>query len=59
MEVKKVANLSQDEFQAVVKAGEILGSVSKALADGEIDEVSDGGVKLITALQEVITKIIG
>ena len=57
MEIKKVLNLSEEEFAKLVAAGDILGSIRKALEAGEADELSNGVTGLLVALKDVLGKI--
>lgn len=58
MEIKRVLNLTQDEFNALIKAGEILGAANKVLEANEADELSDGLKNLIIALKTVSEKLV-
>jgi len=57
MEIKKVLNLSEEEFNKLVAAGEILGAINRSLENKEADELSDGAKGLLTALRDVLGKI--
>ena len=57
MEVKKIANFSTEEVEALQKAGTILGGLAKALAAGEVDGLDDGAYSLIAALKEVVARV--
>lgn len=57
MEIKKVLNLSEEEFTKLVAAGEVLGAINKALEAGDADELSDGAKGLLIALKDVLGKI--
>lgn len=57
MEVKKVLNLAQEEFEVLVKAGELVGRVNQMFESGEIDNTQVDVGKLINALAEVTTKV--
>jgi hypothetical protein len=58
MEIKRVLNLTQEEFDALIKAGEILGAANKVLEANEADELSDGLKNLISALKNVSEKLV-
>lgn len=58
MEIKRVLNLSQEEFEALIRAGEILGALNKALEAAEADEISDGVKNLVTAIKTVAEKLV-
>ena len=57
MEIKKVLNLSDEEFKVLIDAGTLLGS----LRDNKLnyDELSDGVNSLLTGLQSVIAELQG
>lgn len=57
MEVKKVLSLEQEEFEVLVKAGELVGRVNQMFESGEIDNTQVDVGKLINALAEVTTKV--
>lgn len=57
MEVKKVLNLAQEEFEVLVKAGELVGRVNQMFESGEIDNTQVDVGKLINALAEVTAKV--
>ena len=57
MEIKKVLNLSEEEFAKLMAAGDVLGTIRKALEAGEADEVSDGVKGILIALKDVLGKI--
>lgn len=58
MEVKRVLNFNDEEFDKLIAAGEFLGTVSKAKEEGNFDELSSGAEKIIKALGDVVAKII-
>lgn len=58
MEIKKVLNLNDEEFDKLIAAGEFLGKVSKAKEEGTFDELSGGAEKIIEALRDVTVKIL-
>lgn len=57
MKVTKVAEFTQEEIEALQKAGSILGATAKAIAAGEIDTLNENAIALIAALKEVIGRI--
>jgi len=57
MEVKKIANFSKEELDALTKAGEIAGETRKAIESGTIDELSTEALNLVKALSAVFAKI--
>ena len=59
MEIKKIGNFTEEEFDTLTKAGNILGSIAKAGSNGEFDELTPEAVQLIAALKEVISKLYG
>lgn len=57
MKVTKIAEFTQEEIDALQKAGSILGATAKAIATGEIDLLNEEATALIAALKEVIGRI--
>ena len=57
MEVKKIASFTQEELEALQKAGTIFGSLAKAIASAEIDGLDEEATNLISALKEVLARI--
>ena len=57
MKVTKVAEFTQEEIEALQKAGSILGATAKAIAAGEIDALNEDTTALIAALKEVLERI--
>ena len=57
MKVTKVAEFTQEEIEALQKAGSILGATAKAIAAGEIDALNEDATALIAALKEVLERI--
>ena len=57
MKITKIAEFTQEEAEALQKAGNILGATAKALAAGEIDIIDDETKALIEALKEVLGRI--
>lgn len=57
MKVTKIAEFTQEEIEALQKAGSILGATAKAIAAGEIDTLNEDAAALIAALKEVIGRI--
>ena len=56
MEIKKVLNLSDEEFDKLMAAGELVREISKL----EIyDELSSGAKKILEALRDVINEVLG
>jgi len=58
MEIKKVVNLSEDEFNKLVEAGKVARALSTGLAEHEFDSVSEATVNVLVALKEVIETIL-
>lgn len=52
MEIKRVMNLGEDEFDTLIAAGELARSIVKAKES--YDELSDGAKKVLSALRDVI-----
>ena len=57
MEVKKIAKFTNEEVDFLVKAGEVLGGLAKAISAGEVDGLDDNATNLVKALKEVIERI--
>ena len=58
MEIKKVLNLSEAEFNKLIEAGEILGTMNKTLETGDADELSSGTADLVKALNTITDKLV-
>lgn len=58
MLIKKIANLSEEEVSSLTNTGKIIGDIFKAFEAEEITEVSEENVKLLTALSEIINKVL-
>ena len=56
MEIKHILNLSDDEFDTLIAAGELLGSIRDS--KDSYDELSDGTKNLLKGLQEVLDQLI-
>lgn len=52
MEIKRVMNLSKDEFDVLIAAGELVRSIVKE--KDTYDELSEGAKKILIALKDVI-----
>ena len=59
MQITRILDLTQEEFDVLVKAGEILGSIKKALKNGEADNLSAETRELLTALSEITDEVLG
>lgn len=59
MEVKRIANFSQEEIEKLQVAGTILGIFAKASNNGEFDAITPEAANLLEALRDVINRIIG
>ena len=57
MEVKKIAEFTPEEVEALKTAGNILGALAKAVAAGEVDGLDTDSTNLIKALQDVIARV--
>jgi len=57
MEITKIGNFTAEEFEALKKAGTILGGVAKALEAGEITVLAEDSSDLVKALVEVLSRI--
>lgn len=58
MIIKRVLNLSDEEFNSLMASGELLGAVKKSFENKEVDELSSGTEELLKALQKVIEEIL-
>lgn len=57
MKVTKVAEFTQEEIEALQKAGSILGAIANAITAGEVDALDETATALVAALREVIGRI--
>lgn len=57
MKVTKIAEFTQEEIEALQKAGVILGAIANAITAGEVDALDETATALVTALREVIGRI--
>jgi len=57
MEVKKIAEFSAEEVEALKVAGNILGALAKAVAAGEVDGLDVDSTNLLSALKDVIARV--
>jgi DNA repair exonuclease SbcCD ATPase subunit len=55
--MKRILSLSQEEFDKLIVAGEILNTIKKLLKTKEVDELSPGLFELIKALKATIERI--
>jgi len=58
MEIKKVLNLGDEEFNKLIAAGELLGAMKKSLEAGEADEISTSVLELVSAINEVSSNLV-
>jgi len=58
MEITKVGHFTAEELSLLSKAGELLGTVAKQLESGEITILGDQSKDLVTALKEVIGRVV-
>lgn len=58
MNISRVLNLNEEEFNKLIAAGELLGAINKALEANEADELSSGLVELVKALNTVTEKLV-
>ncbi len=56
MKVIKRLDLSQDEFNILISAGELLGKIRDAKIKNEFDEYSDGSKTLLEGLLDVTSE---
>lgn len=59
MNITKIAGFTEEEIEKLQNAGTILGSVAKALNNGEFDQLTPEATSLLEALRDVIDRIIG
>lgn len=59
MEIKRIANFTEEELEKLQGAGTILGTFAKAGSSGEFDQLTPEAVSLLEALRDVINRIIG
>ena len=57
MEVKKIASFTEEEIEALQKAGSILGKLAKAIEASEVDGLDEDATNLVKALQEVVARV--
>ena len=55
MEIKRILNLSDSEFDVLIDAGELLGKLRDAKET--YDELSDGAKQIINGLKNVIEEL--
>lgn len=58
MNISRVLNLNEEEFNKLIAAGELLGAINKALEASEADELSSGLAELVKALNTVTEKLV-
>ena len=58
MEIKRVLNLSDKEFEVLINAGKLLGSLRDSKKVDEYDELSDGVKNILEGLREVLNTLI-
>ena len=58
MQITRVLNLTDDEINKLVSAGETLGDVKRAFEQNQADGLSDAGVQLIQAIYNVTEKVL-
>lgn len=58
MEIKRVLNLSDEEFEILINAGKLLGSLRDSKKADEYDELSDGVKSILEGLREVLNTLI-
>ena len=51
MEINRVLNLSDKEFEVLINAGKLLGSLRDSKKADEYDELSDGAKKILEGLR--------
>ena len=57
MEVKKIAEFTKEEIEALTKAGQILGALAVAIETSKVDGLDTDSTNLIKALQDVIARV--
>ena len=58
MEIKRILNLSDDEFDTLIKAGELLGNLRDSKNNNNYDSLSEGANNLLKGLQEVLNCVV-
>ena len=58
MEIKRILNLSDEEFEVLINAGKLLGSLRDSKKENEYDELSDGAKNILEGLREVLNTLI-
>ena len=58
MNISRVLNLNEEEYNKLIAAGELLGAINKALEANEADELSSGLAELVKALNTVTEKLV-
>ena len=58
MNISRVLNLNEEEYNKLIAAGELLGAINKALENNEADELSGSLVDLVKALNSVTEKLV-
>lgn len=58
MEIKKIANFTEEEFDLLIKTGELFSKVKTDIENGDIDGLNDVAENILAALKEVINKIL-
>lgn len=58
MEIKKVLNLTADEFEKLKVAGKLIREINNAKQTGEIDLLSDDVNNILHALDDVILSVL-
>jgi len=57
MNVKKLLELSEEEFDVLIAAGDLLTQIGKSLETGEADALSDGAKRITEALFKTLDAI--
>ena len=58
MQITRVLNLTEEEFNKLIETGEILGAINKTLEANEADELSSNLADLVKALNSVTEKLV-
>lgn len=54
IERKITANFSEEEFNKIDDIGQIIGSMKKSFESGEITELTEDAINILTAIKNVI-----
>lgn len=58
MQIKRLLNLTEEEFKLLVAAGELLGAIKRAKENNEFDELDDEAYNIIDGINAVVEKVL-